>query len=332
MALSIINVPADTWTLIAGPDNGVDFQVLGDRECFWKYAQVIPTAIPFIEPVFQAQPGQIYHTAEEWGYVWAYAKGHAVNIAIGHKTILNTRNYSKYSPLLLVPFNRIENTTTLSAPTVIDSYTIPVTSVTGITAGKTIIMYSRISGALYVGTVLSVVGNTLNMDTPINSIFTAAGTVVDSAIINMNVDGSGAPVSFRLRGPSVGNLSTPFIISRIIIVMYTVDAVQLDLFGDIAALLRGVVLRELDGYIENIFNVKSNGDISRIAFDNVQYSSTNPAQGQNGAAWRLTFGGDSKIGAPREIERTEDLEILIQDDLRGLQSFTIMAEGYALTE
>lgn len=332
MALSIINVPADTWTLIAGPDNGADFQVLGDRACFWKYARVKPTAIPFIEPVFQAQPGQIYHTSEEWGSVWVYAKGHAVNVAVGHKTILNTRNYSKYSPILLVPFNRIENTTTLSAPTVIDSYTISVTSAVGIIAGKTIIMYSQISGALYVGTVLSVDVNTLNMDTPINSVFTAAGTVVDSASIEMNVDGSEAPVSFKLRGPNVDNLSTPFIISRIIIVIYTAGATPLNKFGDLTALTRGVVLRELDGYIENIFNVKTNGDISRLAFDNVQYIGTNPAQGQYGASWRLTFGGDEKIGAPRHIERTEDLEIIIQDDLSALQSFTIMAEGYALTE
>ncbi len=87
-------------------------------------------------------------------------------------------------------------------------------------------------------------------------------------------------------------------------------------------------MRSRNGRIKNIFNVKSNGEIDGITLDWKPYSALTPVQGQHGFTARLTFTGQDKIGVAIRLPIGEDLEVWIQDDLTGITSLRIMAEGH----
>jgi len=53
---------------------------------------------------------------------------------------------------------------------------------------------------------------------------------------------------------------------------------------------------------------------------------------QDGFTGRLTFAGQNKLGAVIRIGADEDLQIVIQDDLTGLSSFSVVAEGHQVIE
>lgn len=258
------------------------------------------------------------------------------NINIGGRSVnpdgsIRVTPYSKSDPLLIDYLNKIEVSTTTTVLTVKGAYTITVANATGIVAGKYIYLYNATQGFLYFGTVLSVATNTLTMDNPINEVFNI-GSNVDSAIINMNVNGSVTPQSFRLRGEGSDNLFLSFVVNRILIYMETTNPVSLDLFGDLTALTKGCVLRVVNTRTNLITNLKNNGNISAVAYDTQYFSAANPVLGKNGLVGRLTFGGNEKIGSCIKLSRTEDLEILIQDDLTGLEKFFIITEGYITEE
>jgi len=101
-------------------------------------------------------------------------------------------------------------------------------------------------------------------------------------------------------------------------------------FGGGSALTNGIVLRANNGDMTNIWNVKSNGEIALLAFD-AQYADKAPA-GLNGFRFRNTYGGQSKHGVVIRLGFSEKLELLVQDDLTGLDGFTMMAQGHVVTD
>jgi hypothetical protein len=146
----------------------------------------------------------------------------------------------------------------------------------------------------------------------------------------MNVDGSSTVQTFGLRGTGAPpGVQVTALATRIIFQCITAAAVNLTTFGDIVGgLARGLVLRKRNGNLENIFNVKTNGEIDGISLDWTPYVATNPAQGVDGFSARLTFGGLDKIGSVIELPLGEDLEFLVQDNLTGLTKLEIVAEGH----
>lgn len=104
-------------------------------------------------------------------------------------------------------------------------------------------------------------------------------------------------------------------------------------FAGQTALTNGVVLRikhNGTGTYENVWNVHSNGEFGLLTFDSA-YTSKAPA-GYNGFRWRNTYAGQSKHGVTLRLELGEILEVLIQDDLTGLNKFHIMAQGHLVTD
>ena len=111
----------------------------------------------------------------------------------------------------------------------------------------------------------------------------------------------------------------------------TSSAVDLSQFGNIAGgLLRGIVIRRVDGEYQNVLNAKTNGDLKNIMFD-FDIEVTSGSQ-QDGFTGRLTFAGQNKMGAVIRIGADEDLQIVIQDDLTSLTSFTVIAEGSGVVD
>ena len=85
-----------------------------------------------------------------------------------------------------------------------------------------------------------------------------------------------------------------------------------------------------DGTFTNYWNIKNNGEIGEMCYDK-NYDDKAPA-GLYGLTARLTFGGQSKIGVVIRLTEGEELQLVVQDDLTGLESFRIMAEGHFTDE
>lgn len=174
------------------------------------------------------------------------------------------------------------------------------------------------------------VGNNITLDTPLDFEF-HAGDSVQPLTRDMDVDGSTTAQSFIISGAGPSS-DVEIDITRIMISLETSGAVDLNKFGDLTKLTNGIVLRKTNSDVRNIWNVKSNGEIANLCYDYDPHLASNPAQGQNGANFRYSFAGQDKHGVAVRVSTGEALELIIQDDLTGLNSFRIIAEGHIVTD
>lgn len=240
---------------------------------------------------------------------------------------------SQVSPALILDFSTIVNgEETLTTQAEVDEKIIYVTGVTGVAVGDHIVLTNPTLNIFYVGAILAINTLAITVDAPISNQFPIANTYVNFTSVKMNVDGSTTPVIFSLRtGESavapLTNIVADF--TRVLLTMITTNPSNLSLFGDQPALTNGCVLREKygDGTYHNIRTVKSNFDLKKIAYDLDPFFATNPGQGVNGLGWRLTFGGEEKMGTVIRLDSTKDLEWVIQDDLLLIVQFESVGEG-----
>lgn len=248
-----------------------------------------------------------------------------IRMNVGESIDVNVQD--QHSPTIIAKMSFVQAETTLSVAAAIDDTTITVTSSAGLGEGKYISIFDIISNRFYVGYAILVVGNVITLDTPLDFAY-PSGSFFTSGISNMNVDGSVTKQIFGLRN-TTETIGITMDITRIVFSCLTDGANDLSTFGDIAdGLAKGIVLRKIDGAFRNIFNVKANGEIKGIMYDLDILSATNPSQGQNGFAGRLTFAGQSKIGVTVRLAPGEDLNLIIQDDLSSIQKLEITVEGH----
>ena len=223
-------------------------------------------------------------------------------------------------------FGRLDNLTTLSADASPEDTTLTLTSTTGFTAGKTVGVFSLndIDG-FYLGKQLGApAGSVITVDTPID-IALASGSAVAGVTTNMAVDGSSTTQIFQI-GPVAAGSAQIVDITRIMGHMLDSTAMDDGKFGGITALTNGIVLRKNDGVITNIWNVKTNAELALICY-NFNYNDKAPG-GQYGCNFRNTYGGQGAHGVVLELLPGEYLEVLIQDNLTGLDDFRMMAQGH----
>jgi len=168
-------------------------------------------------------------------------------------------------------------------------------------------------------TVTNVATNVITVDTPIDFLFPSGsiGLIINT---NMNVDGSVTPRIFKLQAGL-----TPILIRRIIMTMTDQTSMDDAKFGGITALSNGVIFRVVDSFQKSIFNFKTNGDWRQWGYD-LDYADKAPA-GFYGVSSRITFGGKEKHGMVLKLSGTDELQIVVQDDLTGLDTFRISAQG-----
>lgn len=253
------------------------------------------------------------------------ANGKTAMAVTGGGQALDVISKDQTTDMIIVNFNQVHNSTTLNGAVDIEDRTIIVTSATGIVEGSYLILFDPASVRFSTFTVIGVASTTITLDSPIDFAY-PDGTFVDVAITEMSVDGSGTPEVFGLRGVGAPpGIELTLDVTRIIFEMTTDSAVSLELFGDIAALTRGLLVRSRNGRVKNLFNVKSNGEIAGIMFDWQPFASTNPVQGIDGFVSRLTF---TRLGVVTRLPIGEDLEVWVQDNLLGITSFKMIAEGH----
>jgi hypothetical protein len=221
--------------------------------------------------------------------------------------------------------------TTLAEDSFIDNQTINVTnrSASGIDVGTYLGLSGVNGGRFYFGEVLSVSGDLVTLDTPLDFNYTANANVVPTTR-DLNVDGSLTPQIFFVGVGGAGS-DLEFDITRIMIKCITDTAPTLDRFCDQTSLTNGIILRRVDGDARNIWNVKNNGELGHLAYDYQPYLATNPGQTQNGALFRYSFAGQDKHGVAVRIKPGDELQIIIQDDLSGIDLFRVVAEGHITT-
>ena len=235
------------------------------------------------------------------------------------------------SPALIIPAVQPLVSTTLSIAVVKDTYTLQVTSTTGLAIGNYFRIIDPVNNRFYQGMILNLVGTVVTTDTPLDFAYPAGSEFV-TGNANMNVDGSVTPAVFKLR---IGSTSIPGIadITRIMITCLTDTAIDLNKFGDITGgLTRGFVMRAVNGITYNLFNAKTNHDLTAIAYDFTPYSASNPALSVNGFSMRLTFNGQEKMGVALRVGQDENIEFWVQDDLTSLIGLGVILEGHAVVE
>lgn len=249
----------------------------------------------------------------------------------GH-TNVDTFWQDQSTDAIIVNFNKVTNQTTLNGAISLNDTDIIVTSATGISTGSYIVLFDAASVRFSTFFVTGVAGTTISLDSPVDFAY-PDGTFIDVSIVDLSVDGSGTAQVFGLRGTGTPpGVEQTFHLTRIIFECTCDSPVALNLFGNIAALTNGVMLRSRNTRTKNIFNVKTNGDLANIMYDWTPYAALTPVQGIDGFVCRLTFGGPSKIGVVIELPIGDDAELWVQDNLTGLTSLHVIAEGHIVEE
>lgn len=218
--------------------------------------------------------------------------------------------------------------TTVAVEVVTDTYEITLTDTTGFVDGACVGMFSPTGDYHFACQLGAPVGNTITLDTSSGFNF-PVGSYVRTFVRNMAVDGSTTRQIYTV-GP-VG-MGAPIEIDITRVHGVITDNLDMDdsKFGGIAALTRGCVLRKNNGELLNYANFKSNGCIAIYSGEPINYTDKAGA-GEYSAAFKVPFSGPENHGVTIRLEPGDVLEMIIQDDLTGLSSFRMMAQGHFVT-
>ena len=241
----------------------------------------------------------------------------------------------QHTPTVIANASILEQTTTTTALVAIEDTVFPVASVTGIIAGKYLSVFDPASVRFMTCFVVSVDTLNVTIDRPIDFAF-PSGSYIDVSETNLAVNGSLAtPIVAGVRN-NAGATPPPGIelsmdVTRVLFHCVGTSAMDLTTFGNLAALTNGLVCRKRDGTTQNVFNVKSNGEMRGIMYHFEIVATGTVGQGEDGFFGRLTFAGQNKMGVTIRLAINEDLEFFIQDNLSTLTLFEIVVEGSIVT-
>lgn len=197
----------------------------------------------------------------------------------------------------------------------------------GIAIGMELLLIDVTADIAFQCVAVGVSVNTISIDRPIDHVFPAASSLGRIVTSNMNVDGSSTPQIFTFRAGVA-----PVDITRILLTIHSSGATAPNdgLFGNKAALTRGIVLRIFNGAKETVFNFKTNGDIKKWCYD-VNYAGA-PPTGKQGVSSRITFGGQSKHGVVVRISGADRIQWIVQDNLTDQDLVDCALEGHEVTD
>jgi len=234
------------------------------------------------------------------------------------------------TPIVDYYFTQCSDTDAPSADVAIDDREILAPTTMNFVAGDIIELSEN--GRFYQARVLSVAigapDDTVTVDTPFDYAYTTAG-IVERCSNNLNVDGSVTTQVFSIRASA----NVEWDITRIILNMTDATTMDSAKFGGIAGgLTNGIVIRRKNGVYHNIFNAKTNGELAVRMFD-IIYGDKAPA-GVYEIRGRRSFNGQDKNGVAVRLtgNDNDELQIIIQDNLTGLTSFTLIGQGHKTDE
>lgn len=190
----------------------------------------------------------------------------------------------------------------------------------GVVVGNIICL--RESQRFYQGVALTVVGDVVTLDSPLDYAYTIAAEGFRSSDA-MNVDGSVTPVIFSVSPP----FGTSWDIYGIAGAMTDDVAMDDAKFGGITALIKGVVIRKKNGIYKNIMNAKTNLELC-LRSDTFDYSTKAPA-GVYGLSYEKKL--TDRSGVAMRLDYGDELQVIIQDNLAGLSSFGKIVFGHVVS-
>jgi len=207
---------------------------------------------------------------------------------------------------------------TVSVNTTVDSNVFEASAGHGIIVGNTLCFLEGKNFSQF--NVISVVTNTITVDTPFDRSYSTAITYLHHTP-NMNVDGSVTSKVFFTK-PLAGTI---FDIKQISLSIEDANNMDFSKFGSLSELTNGCVLRKKDGVYKNIFNWKTNGEFSERA-ESTLYQ-TKSGGGLNGF---LSIKNFADVGTTIRLDGdlNDELQVIIQDDLSGLDKVKVIAQGY----
>ena len=254
--------------------------------------------------------------------------------------VLKVVNIDHTSEIIDLKFNRkLDNLTLLKNTSLFDRVIqVNIPTVTPLLT-NTICLKDFGGTAFYQGNIINIVslgaGNyNLTLDTPLDFAF----TVDDGCSLsdtNLAVDGSINPIIFSI-SPSGLNNNSMWHISRMICLFGGLgigpsnEAPDDSDFLLTSAVTNGMVFRNVDGVVKNLFNAKTNGDIRTRMYD-VEYIPKSKA-GLYTIAFRRSFNGDDKNGAVIELkaESGDEFQIIVQDDLTEMTGGQCVVQGHVV--
>lgn len=194
----------------------------------------------------------------------------------------------------------------------------------GIAPSDEILLLDEAENRSFFAMVITVAVNVITVDRPIDHAYpiTSLGRIVQT---NMNVNGSITPVIYTIRAGSV-----PTDVVRFIMTMTDASAMDYSTFGGLPALTHGLVMRIYNGFQSTVFCFKTNGEISQFCYD-IDFAIKAPA-GNFGLGARISFGGTDKHGVVIRIQDDDVIQWVVQDDLTGLLTLRVAAEGHLTFE
>lgn len=246
--------------------------------------------------------------------------------AITGEYVLNIHNSDVHKRTVNRQFHRHTTpTTTIAVAAAAQDTAITVTSAAGFTIGDYLHIENGTQELVH-PQINNIVGNVLTLDKPLDNSF-IIGTSVEKAIINMNELGSlASPVSYKIM-PLVGEI---WHITKISLAMAHSSAGDLGLFGNLAALPNGMLLRRYDGLTGtfNTFTIwKDNGDIDSDT-GSVEFKPRSGGGGTHGTTASGRLQQDTDSIAYLNGDNGDYLELLGQDDLGGLGFFKAKGQGH----
>lgn len=171
--------------------------------------------------------------------------------------------------------------------------------------------------------IISKLGNVLTFD-GLMDVVILAGADVDVVVNNMiDAASAGSPSIYIIEPPG----DELWHILRLILAMTHSSAGDLGLFGNLAALTNGCLIRvRVSGVYHTFTNWKSNADIKRDFYD-VEFDARSGGGGIFGTSARGTF---SKLGVAIKLNGAngDRLELVLQDNLSGLTTLRINGQGH----
>lgn len=212
----------------------------------------------------------------------------------------------------------------LASSTTVDSYDVEMSAGHTFVAGDEILIAE--ADASFQAEVLSVLTNTLTLDSPLDNVYTTSAIVFE-VTSDMAVDGSTTAEEFSIELGSGATIS--FDITGIRFVINDASAMDDGTFGGIAALTNGVVFQvEHTHGNHTLWNAKTNGKLG-LVMDNREYTSKAPA-GEYG--YNCTWKVNDDNGVVIRLSAGEKIKLIIQDDLTALSSFQAWVYGHRVAD
>lgn len=211
---------------------------------------------------------------------------------------------------------------TLTEEVSVNDISIKVSNIITAIAGEAIefIEGDNIMQAIIVSVVDNTTYRTINISTPLDYAYNNAK--IRTGSWNMNVDGSteNKTFSFRMTGYESIDIYTYIVSMEDNAVMYD------STFGGINALTNGLIARQVDGGINNLFTITNNGGFREAGYT-LNYDSKVPS-----GTYALFGVKNTSVlnGVARRLSGSENDEIqfIVRDDLTGITKLTFTAHGH----